>query len=126
MLSDQGSQFTSKIMQEVGRLLSIRQLHTTVYHPMCNGLVERFNGTLKAMLRRMCSKRPKDWDRYLPALLFAYREVPQERLGFCPFEMIYGRSIRGPMNILQEVWTKQTVDPDVKTTYEYVLDLQNR
>jgi len=52
--SDQGSQFTSKIMQEVGRLLSIRQLHTTVYNPMCNGLVERFNGTLKAMLRKMC------------------------------------------------------------------------
>ena len=126
VLSDQGSQFTSKIMQEVGRLLSIKQLHTTVYHPMCNGLVERFNGTLKAMLRRMCSERPKDWDRYLPALLFAYREVPQESLGFSPFEMIYGRSIRGPMNILKEVWTKQTVDPDVKTTYEYVLDLQNR
>ena len=102
ILSDQGSQFLSGVMKEVSRLLSITQLHTTVYHPMCNGLVERFNGTLKAMLRRMCAERPQDWDRYLPALLFAYREVPQESLQFFPFELVYGRSVPGPMSILKK------------------------
>jgi len=126
ILSDQGSQFMSGVMKEVSRLLSISQLHTTVYHPMCNGLVERFNGTLKAMLRRMCSERPQDWDRYLPALLFAYREVPQESLNFSPFELLYGRSVRGPMSILKEIWTKQSADPEVKLTYQYVLELQDR
>ena len=126
VLSDQGSQFMSNVMNEVSRLLSMSQLHTTVYHPMCNGLVERFNGTLKAMLRRMCSERPKDWDRYLPALLFAYRELPQESLGFSPFELLYGRTVRGPMSILKEIWTKQGTDPDVKLTYQYVLELQDR
>ena len=126
VLSDQGTQFMSGVMKEVGRLLSISQLHSTVYHPMCNGLVERFNGTLKAMLRRMCSEKPKDWDRYLAALLFAYREVPQESLNFSPFELLYGRSVRGPMSILKEIWTKQSADPDVKLTYQYVLELQNR
>ena len=78
-------------MKEVSRLLSMKQLVTTPYHPMCNGLVERFNGTMKQMLKRMCAERPKDWDRYLPALLFAYREVPQESLGFSPFELLYRR-----------------------------------
>ena len=47
MLSDNGSQFTSSVMKEVSRLISVRQLTITPYHPMCNGLVERFNGTLK-------------------------------------------------------------------------------
>jgi len=88
VLSDQGTQFMSAVMQEVSRLLSMTQLVTTPYHPMCNGLVERFNGTLKAMLKRMCAEKPKDWDRYLPALLFAYREVPQESLAFSPFELL--------------------------------------
>jgi len=101
ILSDQGSQFLSGVMKEVSRMLSIGQLHTTVYHPMCKGLVKRFNGTLKAMLRRMCTERPKDWDRYLPALLFAYREVPQESLQFSPFELLYGRTVCGPMSILK-------------------------
>ena len=78
VLTDRGTQFTSEVMREVSRLLTIRHLTTTPYHPMCNGLVERFNATLKKMLRRMCHERPKDWDRYLPALLFAYREAPRK------------------------------------------------
>jgi hypothetical protein len=126
VLSDQGSQFMSHVLKEVSRLLSVKQLVTTPYHPMCNGLVERFNGTLKSMLKRMCSERPKDWDRYLPALLFAYREAPQESLNFSPFELIYGRTVRGPMAILRDLWTKRETTPEVKTTYQYVLDLQER
>ncbi|KAJ8027088.1 hypothetical protein HOLleu_32126 [Holothuria leucospilota] len=126
ILSDLGSQFTSSIMKEVGRLLSIKQLNTTPYHPQCNGLVERFNGTLKRMLRKMCSERPADWDRYLPALLFAYREAPQESLGFAPFELLYGRMLRGPLTILKEVWSGEKIEEEVKSTYQYVMELRDR
>ncbi|XP_064486070.1 uncharacterized protein LOC135398614 [Ornithodoros turicata] len=63
VLSDRGTNFTSGLMKEVARLLSLRRLTTTPYHPMANGLVEKFNGTLKTMLRRMCAERPRDWDR---------------------------------------------------------------
>ena len=52
ILNDLGIQFVSECMEEVNRLLSVRHLTTTPYHPMCNGLVERFNGTLKAMLKK--------------------------------------------------------------------------
>ena len=58
ILSDRGSQFTSDLMKEITRLLSIKQLTTTPYHAMCNGLVEKFNGTLKSMLKRMTHERP--------------------------------------------------------------------
>ena len=37
MLTNCGSQFTSEVMKEVERLLSLQQLTTSVYHPMCNG-----------------------------------------------------------------------------------------
>jgi len=126
LLSDQGGQFMSGVMKEVSRLLSLQQRVTTPYHPMCNGLVERFNGTLKTMLKRMCSERPKDWDRYIGPILFAYREVRQESLGFSPFELLYGRDVRGPMRILRELWTREVVDPEVRSTYQYVLDLKDR
>ena len=112
MLTDCGSQFTAKVMKEVSRLLSLHQSTTTPYHPMCNGLVERFHATMKQkqMLRRMCAERPKDWDKHLPALLFAIREVPQESLGFSPFELLYERSVRGPMAILRELWSGEVND----------------
>ena len=78
------------------------------------------------MLRRMCAERPKDWDKYLPALLFAIREVPQESLGFAPFELLYGRSVRGPMAILRELWASKINDEQVFSTYQYVIELRER
>ncbi|WP_353804766.1 DDE-type integrase/transposase/recombinase, partial [Acinetobacter baumannii] len=85
ILTDLGTQFVSDCMKEVNRLLSIRHLTTTPYHPMCNGLVEKFNATLKSTLKKLCSEQPRQWHRYINALLFAYREVPQESTGFSPF-----------------------------------------
>ena len=73
------------------------------YHPLCNGLCERFNATLKSMLKKMCIERPKGWDRYKSPLLFAYHEKLQESLGFSPFELLYGRAVRGPMEILKDI-----------------------
>ncbi|XP_071487443.1 uncharacterized protein [Diadema antillarum] len=126
ILSDNGTQFVSGVMKEAAQLLGVKQFHTTPYHPMANGACERFNGTLKQMLRRMCQERPRDWDRFLPALLFAYRELPHESLGFSPFELMYGRVVRGPMTVLKELWTKEIPEEETKTTYQYVIDLQNR
>lgn len=40
------------------------------------------------------------WDDLLPYLLFAYHEVPQASTGFAPFELVYGRSVRGPRDIV--------------------------
>ncbi|GFR96681.1 zinc finger protein [Elysia marginata] len=93
---------------------------------MCNGLVERFNAKLKTCLRRLCSEQPRQWHRYINPLLFAYREVPQESTHFAPFELLYGRTVRGTMHILRELWTKDIEEPEVKTSYEYVLNLRER
>ena len=59
MLTDCGSQFTVEVMREVSRFISLQQLTTTPYHPMFNGLVERFQTTMKQILCRMCAERPK-------------------------------------------------------------------
>lgn len=126
MLTDRGPQFTSELMKEVSRLLSIRHLTTTPYHPACNGLVERFNGTLKSMLKKMCEERPSDWDRYIDSLLFAYRETPQDSTGFAPFELLYGRDIRGPLMILRELWSNDEALPETKTAYQYLIDLREK
>ena len=116
-------QFTSEIMKEVARLLSLQQLTTSAFHAQCNGLVEGSHAPLEQMLQRMCAERPKDLDRYLPALLFAVREVPQEFLGFSPFELLYGRNVRGPTAILRELWTDEVEDEEVRSNYDYVINL---
>lgn len=49
------------------------------------------------MLRNMCAEQPKTWDRYVEALVFAYREAPSGKSLFAPFELLYYRSERGPL-----------------------------
>ena len=103
VLSDLGTQFVSKCVEEVSRLLSIKRLTTTPHHPICNGSVERFNGTLKKMLRRLCNEQPRQWHRFVNPSLFAYREAPQEATGFLPFELLYGTTVRRSVQILKEL-----------------------
>ena len=104
ILTDQGSNFTSQLLVEVYRLLHVNAIRTSPYHPQTDGVVERFNQTLKGMLRKTACEEGKDWDRYIPYVLFAYREVPQETTGFSPFELLYGREVRGPLDVLKESW----------------------
>ena len=126
VLTDQGTQFMSECMQGESRLLSIKGLNSMPYHPICNGLVERWNGTLKSMLKRLCQDQLKQWHRLINPVLFAYREVPQESTGFSPFQLLYGHSVRGPGMILKELWTKEVNIPEVKSSYEYVTELRER
>eukprot|EP00731_Ephydatia_muelleri_P022383 Em0014g974a len=104
ILTDQGSNFMSQLLVELCRLLHVKPIRTSPYHPQTDGLVERFNQTLKSMLRKATAIDGKDWDKLIPYLLFAYREVPQASTGFSPFELLYGRDVRGPLDILRETW----------------------
>ena len=126
ILSDYGTQFVSSVMQGNARLISVKQLFSSPYHSMANGLCEKFNGTLKKMLVRLCNEQPREWDRYLEPLLFAYREIPQESTGFSPFELLFGRTVRGPMAILRELWAKEGTPGEATTRYQYVFDLRSR
>lgn len=116
ILTDQGANFiVSTLLQELYVLLHVRRIRTSPYHPQTDGLVERFNGTLKSMLRKFAGRSGKDWDEYLPNLLFAYREVPQESTGVSPFELLYGRTVRGPLDVIREGWTAEEEAPRIAT-----------
>ena len=66
ILTDQGTNFMSALLADIYQMLQINRIRTTPYHPQTDGLVERFNGTLKSMLRKFVSRTEKDWDDYLP------------------------------------------------------------
>ena len=76
------------------------------------------------MLRKLADDEGKDWDRLLPYVLFAYREVPQASTGFSPFELVYGRAVRGPLDILKESW--QASKQSSENVVSYVLTIQER
>ena len=112
ILTDQGSNFTSQLLTELYQMLHIHPIKTAPYHPQTDGLVERFNQTLKSMLQKAATKEGRDRDKMIPFLLFAYREVPREvsqsSTGFSPFELLYGKLVRGPLDVLRESWDVST------------------
>ena len=73
-----------KFMAQLYDQSGITKIKTSVYHPKTNGLIERFNGTLKGVLKKFVQERDQTWDKYLPYLLFAYRQVPSESTGYSP------------------------------------------
>ena len=82
VLSGNGYQSISNVIKGAGRLSSEKQLISTPYHAMCKELVEKFNDSLKLMMRKMVKECPKEWDRCIPPLSLAYREAPQASTGF--------------------------------------------
>lgn len=124
ILTDQGTNFMSTLLKQVYQLLGIKSLRTTPYHPQTDGLTERFNQTLKQMLRKFVSETGRDWDQWLPYLLFAYREVPQASTGFSPFELLYGRDVRGPLALLREMWVGSPEGKEPTFVVSYVLQMR--
>ena len=60
----------------------------------------------------------------MPYLLFAYREVARESTGLSPFELLYGRSVRGRLDILKECWESPTKSSE--NIISYVLDMREK
>ena len=97
LLSDRGSNFLSELITEVCRLLQIKKINTSGYHPQMDGLVERFHRTLISMLSMYVERHARDWDHYLPYMLYAYRVTAQESTRESPFFLLYGRDARQPV-----------------------------
>ncbi|MEW8544650.1 MAG: reverse transcriptase domain-containing protein, partial [Candidatus Thiodiazotropha sp.] len=121
LLSDQSSNFTSALMKELCKILNVTKLKSTPYHPEANGPIEKFNGTLKRMLTCFVQDEMSEWDLLLPYLLFAYREVPQDSTGFSPFELLYGRHVRGPLSVIRETWEEPKNETGSESVLSYIL-----
>ena len=122
--SDQGSNFMSGIFQQVMHELGIKQYGSSAYHPESQGALERFHQTLKNMIRSYCFDTEKDWDEGIHLLLFAVRESVQESLGFSPFELVFGHSVRGPLKLLKQKFLSNDETP--LNLLQYVSDFRNR
>ena len=123
ILTDQGTNFVSTLMKDLYKVFSIRGIKTLPYRPQTNGRVERFNGTLKSMLKKLCvGKNSDEWDELIPRT--AYREVPHEETGFSPFELLYAWPVRGPTDMLHGLFTGEDV-PEV-TLVDHVVKIRDR
>ena len=125
-LHDLGSEFTSELFQASLDYFGIAQLKSTVIHPQTNGFVECFHRCLKDMLKGFVDQYSYDWDEALLFLLFAYREVPVATYGFSPFELVYGRQIRGHLNTVFDNWWEDERKQVSKSAMSYMQNFRDK
>ena len=118
----------SGIFQQVMHQFGITQYKSSPYHPESQGALERFHQTLKTMIRSYCFDTEKDWDEGIHLFLFAARESVQESLGFSPFELVFGHTVRGPLKLLMNLLKEKFLSNDDSSLnlLQYVSDFKDR
>uniref|UniRef100_L7LZ63 RNA-directed DNA polymerase n=1 Tax=Rhipicephalus pulchellus TaxID=72859 RepID=L7LZ63_RHIPC len=91
--TDRGTQFESALFASVTRLLGTYRIRTTAYHPISNGIVERFHRHLKTSLTATASH---SWVEALPFVLLGVRTALKADIGCCSAELVYGTTLRLP------------------------------
>ena len=119
--SDQGKQFESQVIAEICKLLGIKKTRTTPYHPQSDGLVERFNRTLIAMLSTAATDHPFDWEAQLRPLCMAYNTSIHTTTGYSPFFLMYGRKVQLPLELM---YGGPPSAPGYTSTTEYATQLK--
>ena len=99
IITDNASNFTSKMLTEVCKILNISLKPASPYHPAGNGMAERLNKTLIQTIALYVSQNQKDWDLLLPGVLFGYRISKNNSTRETPFQLLYGRRARLPNDV---------------------------
>lgn len=107
LCSDNGPQFVSREFTEFLRKNDIEHLRTPVYHARANGLIERWNRTLKSQIE-IGKQNRTTFRKYVSNFLAAYRSTPHADTGVTPTSLLHGRQMRWAHNSPVQPLTNDT------------------
>ena len=90
LLSDRGAGFTSSIIEELCKILGIKQLQIMPYHPQMNGLVERLCQTIVHMIGKLGEDKKADWPSHLAEIAHAYNATQSAVTRYSPHYLMFG------------------------------------
>ena len=91
ILSDNGTEFKNKLMDNVLQQLGIDCIFSAPYHPKSNEKLDVFNKYLKPTLKKLCENDPDTWDKYINQVLASYHVTPHLATAETPFFLVYRR-----------------------------------
>ena len=94
IISDQGTQFTSKFWQSLFKILQVEIKLSSAYHPQTDGQTKRVNQFLEQYLRCSINYHKDNWVDLLPLTEFAYNNTIQDSTKQTPFFANYGHHPR--------------------------------
>ncbi|GFY07281.1 retrovirus-related Pol polyprotein from transposon 412 [Trichonephila clavipes] len=88
------------LQKRLCEILAIDKTRKTALHHQSDGIVERFNRTILNSLFLLVLSNQQDWDKKWPFFLLAYRSAVHETTGCSPYQMLFGRDLRLPADLL--------------------------
>ena len=85
IVSDRGSQFTSKFWKHLLEILKISSKLSSSYHPQTDGQTEQTNQRLEQYLQCFINYQQDDWVDFLHMAEFAYKNSIHSSTGYSPF-----------------------------------------
>jgi transposase InsO family protein len=126
ILSDRGTSFTSKVIEELCQNYQTKHQLTSAYRPQTNGMIERFNRTLGECIAKLVYDNNKEWDQFIDAVLLAYRTKRHKTTGKTPFYLIYGREATLPLDLKIPHNIKEIEDdPMMERLYQLIIELED-
>ena len=107
--TDRGKQFESHLFASLTNFLGTTRIRTTAYHPIANGLVERFHRQLKSSLK--ATNDPSHWSERPPLVLLGIRTAVKADLGHSVSERVYGTTLCLPGEFFSEPTDPASLDP---------------
>jgi transposase InsO family protein len=98
IISDRGPQFIARFWEQLHENLGTKLIRSSAYHPQTDGQTERVNQIVEDMLRACIVDFDKSWDKCLALAEFSYNNSYQASFKMAPFEALYGRRCRAPLN----------------------------
>jgi len=90
VISDQGPQFASKVMQEIWTKLGVKSTMSTAHHPQTDSETERVNQELEQYFHVFCNFEQNNWAELVPFMEFAHNVRQHSATGKSPFAIWYG------------------------------------
>ena len=102
--TDRGRQFESTLWQRLMKILGCKRIRTISYHPIANGIIERFHRQLKSSIK--ACHNPITWTDSLPLILLGIRTTLKEDIHCTTAELVYGTTLRLPGEYFNDNPTK--------------------
>ncbi|GMF26487.1 unnamed protein product [Phytophthora fragariaefolia] len=107
LVLDGAPELSDRVVEALTDLVQAKQISPVPYSPALLGLVERFHRSWKGIVAIFVEEAQNDWDRWLPCAVNAYNGARHSAIGFSPNELMMGRQLRAPNELLRTMGVTQ-------------------
>ena len=122
LITDGGTHFCNKPIDNVLRKYGVRHQTALAYHPQTNGQAKETNREIKSILEKRVNSSKKDWSKKIYDALWVYRKTFKTPLGMSPFRLVFEKACHLPVELEHRAyWATRQLNMNSKMVGEKLM-----